>query len=288
MHNLFANSLFTIRRGQSTSSRGLSPRLWSRVNGQSLSPDGFANGCFIGDDFKCFGKTTAVSSNIGRYNSEGVQYYSYEGTGDAIAQLATERDGVIKITGAATNNNETWLQPGDSASVIGCIDTTAGYSKLLIFEARIKFGQVTTTSNYFIGLSEENLAAAGTAADTGGALADKDYIGFVVNETDSSSLKFKWNKAGGGGAVTLLTYGTALVADTWYKLGFVYDPDAPADKRIKVFVNNTEQSTYGTNTQVTAATFPNGEELNMLYGQKNNNAAISTQMDWWGFYQQSV
>ena len=281
MNGLFASALFTIHQGQD-GGRGLSPRLWKSVAQQSMSPDGLSQGYMAGDDFRTVALTTAVSANVGRYAGEAGGYLSYEDTGGAIAQLATESGGVLNITTDGTDNDEMWLQPGMATSVLGMISDTAGSDKKLIFEARFRVSKVTNTLNYFIGLSEEGLAAADTVTDAG-ALASKDLIGFWVTEADGDSLKFGYRKAGQA-LTTVGTFGTALAASTWYKVGFIYDP--AETKKIRFYVDNVEQTDYVTATNIAAATFPDGEELNFLAGVKNGTAAISyIDLDWWNFFQ---
>lgn len=281
-NGIFPSSLFTCHRGMS-GGRGLSPRLWSRVQGQSLSPDGFSNWYFAGSDFLNFGMTTAVASNIGRYADASGAYLSYEDTGNAIAPLETEVGGVIRISLDATDNDETWIQPGTAKSVLGKVSDTAGQDKLMLFESRFRVGQINE-QNVLIGLSEEGLAVADTISDAG-ALADKDFLGFFIQEGSGSALKFGYRKSGQA-LQTLATFGTSLVASTWYKVGFVYDPSAPSAKRLAWYVDNVEQSTYVTATNIADATFPDGEELNLLAGIKNGTAAIRTlDLDWWNFAQ---
>lgn len=283
----FMSQLYTMHKsltGQGTT-RGLSPQIWNRLAGGMLSTDGILNGFFNGDDFTCFGDTYALAANVGRYAGECGAYRSYQDTGDVISQLATEVGGVLDITTTTTDNNESWIQPGNATSVFGKVLASA--PKMLLFEARIRPLQVTDTYNTFCGMSEEGLAAADTITDAG-ALASKDLLGFWVLEADGDSLKFGWRKAGQA-AVTLGTYGTALAANTWYKVGFAYDPSPhiPPAKRLTFYVNNVEQTTYGTDTLLAAATFPDGEELGMLFGIKNQtNVGKTVQMDWWQAYQQ--
>ena len=283
MFTLFPTSLYTVHKGQA--GRLLSPRIWSRVESQLLAPDGANQGFFIGSDLRCFGASAAVSSNVGRYGDEACQYLSYEDTGDAIGQIATDRNGAVKITGAATDNNESWIQPGGAASVMALISDTAGSDKLLAFEARVKVGQITETG-LFVGLSEEGLAAANTLVDDTGALASKDFIGFHAPMAASDCvLSFVYRKAGQT-AQTVISGVHTLVADTYVNLGFVYDPQEQPSKRIKIFVNNEEQSTYVTAANIAASTFPDGEELNFLFGQKAGAAAAKTStIDGWALYQ---
>ena len=218
------------------------------------------------------------ASNLGKYAS-------YIDTGNTIRQLATERNGVLRILTDATDNDEAWITTGGNTGVLGVISNTAGDDKPLWFGARIRKAAVADNeSGTFIGLAEEGLAAADTITD-GGALADKDFIGFFQPETDGDGVDFVWRKAGQA-VQTLIPDVAILVAATFVNLGFKFDPMAPPDRRIKVFVNNVEQSTYGTAAQIAAATFPNGEELAMLFGLKNGAGnARSIDCDWWRFGQ---
>jgi hypothetical protein len=277
--------LYTMHKsltGQGTM-RGLSPNIWSRLAGGMLSPDGQLNGYFNGDDFTSFGDTYAVAANLGRYAGEAGAYRSYEDTGGSITQLATAVGGVVAIATDGTDNDEMWLQPGHATSVFGKIDVSA--PKMFLFEARVKISSVADSTNWYCAMTEEGTAAADTISDAG-ALGDKDTVGFWVLEADGDALKYGWKKAGQT-AVTN-AYSTALVADTFYKLGWAYDPSPhiSPSKRLTFYVNNVEQTSYGTDTTLAAATFPTGEELNFLFGHKNGSAAAKTSsIDWWACYQ---
>lgn len=281
MFSFLPQSLFTMHRGQ----RGkLSPRLWAPAVEHCMGPDG-GYAVMAGSDFMCFGVGTATTSNVGTFADEGGAYRSYEDTGGSIAQIATEVGGVVNLATDATDNDEMSLQPGGTKSVLGKISDTAGADKLLIFETRFRISAVGDTKmNTFIGLMEETTAASNTIGDTG-TIADKDYIGFYVAEGDGDELTFVYKKNGQTAQVPF-TYGTAIAADTWYNVGFCYNPKAPPDKRIKLFIDNVEQTTYITATNIAAATFPDGEELNALWAIQSADGAIKTLgLDCWAFYQ---
>jgi hypothetical protein len=252
----------------------------SCVTSSNLGPRPFGV-VFIGDDFRSFNDSYAVASNVGRYASEAGGYRSYEDTGGSIVPVAADKNGTIKLTTAATDNNEVWIQPGNATNVLCDINKTT--PALTIFEARVKTSAITTTTNFFVGLSEEGLAAADTVTDAG-ALASKDFLGFWALEADSSALKFGYRIA--GQAAQTIVAAATLAADTWIKLGFVYDPNEPPSQRITAYVNNVPLSTYITKTLLEASLFPNNQGMNMLFGVKNNNANVNVSMDWWGLYQQ--
>lgn len=281
------SGIYTSYLSAGDSDAGFSGNLWGRMEDCTTSVFGKRH-VVVSDDFHNFGLTTAVTSNVGRYASAGGVYKSYEDTGGAISQLATHTGGVISIGTDNTDNDEVWLQAAGSTGVFGAISDTAGSSKLTIFETRFRLPQVTSTYNLFIGLAEEGLAAADTITDAG-ALASKDFFGFHVAESDGDALNFVYRLAGQN-AVTKISGVQALAADTWYKAGAIFDPSAPASKRIKVYVGNTEQSTYVTATNIATATgdaFPDGEEMSFLVGVKNQTTTASTVLvDWFRYFQE--
>ena len=55
-----------------------------------------------------------------------------------------------------------------------------------------------------------------------------------------------------------------------------------AEKRMKLFVNNVEQSTYVTATAIAAATFPLSDAMSLVLSAKAGAATASTvDIDWW-------
>lgn len=277
---LFVPQLFTGHRGENTS--GLSPRLWAKLYGSMMEADGCARLVFIGDDFLSYkGQETYTSAA-----SDGVGYTTYIDGSNTIVGLADEIGGVVALTTDTTDNDEVWMQVGSATSVCGAISDTAGSDFLTVFECRIKKGSIAdNVSAIFCGLAEEGCAAADSKADNTGVLADKDYIGFDTVHADGDAMNFVYRKSGQT-AVEKIAGVHVPVADDFVKLGFIYDPSAPAAKRIKVFVNNTEQSTYITATNIATATFPDGEELAPLFGVKNGTTTASElAIDWWAFGQ---
>lgn len=285
LQNLTPSHL-VVHRGTTATSPKLSTDAWKKVDATGLSPNGDNPPHYASDDFCNFsgfspaisGTTALPSTTVPGPSGYGV-YLDTATSACSVTQTAVA-GGVARLATGATDNHEAWITSGGNTGTIGAI--SSGGTKRVIFEAKVKFGAVADV-NYFVGLTEEGCAAANTIGDTG-TLADKDYIGFSVNEGDSDALLFVYKKAGQT-AQTLLTYGTALQAGTWYNLAFHIDPDAPEAKRLKVLVNNVEQSTYGTKTQLEAATFPAGEELAFTAGVKNDGATASTMdIDCWAAY----
>lgn len=285
MFGFLPHRLFTTHLGQSTT--GLSPRIWGKVSGSLMDSSGQKRLVLAGDDFVSL--HGALSGTAGEYYGEAGGYKSYQDSGCTIAQADDAKGGVAKLSFDGTGaNDEIWLQSCGGAGVLGAISDTAADAHLTAFECRVKFSAITDdTLCAFIGLAEEGLIAADTKVDTTGVLASKDLIGFDVVAADGDALNFVYRKADQD-LQTKISGVQALAADTWYKLGFLYDPNPPTpdSKRIRVFVDNTEQSTYVTATDIAAATFPDGEELSFLVGGKQvPESAANIQVDWWAFAQ---
>jgi len=232
------------------------------------------------DDFENF------ATHISDQNTQ--QYASYIDTGVTIQQLATidlseGEMGVIEVAGNDADNDEGVLQAGGSTGVQVKISDTAGEDFMVVMEARMKKASIADNAlAFFLGLAEEGLTAAEALVDDTGAVPDKDLIGFSCQHDNGELVDTVYRKSGGA----LQTVGTSvdtLVADTWVKLGLVYNPRARSADRIKFYVNGKEQGDKVTGTNIAAATFPDGEELSLLLATKVGAAAESKfQMDWWG------
>jgi hypothetical protein len=284
---LFANALYTLHQG-AASTRGLSPRVWGKARNQMLTPDG-ANAFMTGDDFTEFSGMIPAISGATAYPSvvsgDG-RYLGYFDTGTTTSnalRLTGVTGGVCRLTTGATDNHLTILNSGD----LGIISDTAADAKLTIFEARIRLATEVAAGSMFVGLATPTLCTAdgGLIANAGGLIATGGGIGFMVKEDEPAEIDFVYQAASQAETVVIDTLQTA-VADTWYKLGFVYDPLAPTSKRITCYLDNVEQSTYVTGTNIAAATFPDAEYLGAHMAAMSEGAAAKlVDIDWWQFYQ---
>lgn len=261
------------------SNRGLSGNLW-----KTCDIDAFRNnpelGFFFYDEFL---------NSSQKITDQNVQdYASYIDTGVTLTQLATATGGVLQVAGNDADNDEGHLQAGGSTGVQAVISDTAGADFELWFEAR--FRSVTSVADngvsIFLGLAEEGLTAADSLVDDTGALkTTADFIGFHNLHADGDAMEFKYQKA--SQAVQVKTSGAlALAANTWYKVGFRYQPKAVTAKRIAIFVDNVELTTYVTGTNIAAATFPDAEELVLTLLTKVGAASeCKVDLDWWALAQ---
>ena len=252
-------------------SRSPSARIWGKLpifewaNGNG--------GFFFHDDFINFPKMSTAADTG--------QYASTADTGNTITGIADEIGGHVRLLTDATDNDSAGITTGGNVGVICTIDDAA--PQIVAFEARIKKSLITDNGvAFFCGLSEEALAAGDTLVDDTGALADKDFIGFKNLHDSGAAMDFVYKKEGQT-ENELIAGVQTMVADTYYKVGFLYDPfNHPNSKKIKIFVDGLEQSTYVTQALIEAAAFPAGEEMALLMYMKNGAAAIGEFVcDWW-------
>ncbi|MHC4511270.1 MAG: hypothetical protein ACYTAO_20365, partial [Planctomycetota bacterium] len=168
------------------------------------------------------------------------------------------------------------------------VSDTAADAKKLWFEARVKKSSITDEyMAFFVGLGWDHGSGVSVAkttclTDDEGELGAFSFLGFTVDLSNADSMDFAYI-AEGGSQTDGIAGLDVVVADTYMKLGFVYDPDAPAANRIAVFLNNVEQSTYITKALIEAAAFPDAEPMAMVWATKVGTGSLSdtAQMDWW-------
>lgn len=258
--------------------RGLSPALWQNWPAKLLASPGL--GIFIFDDFENVPAMT-TGANTGRY-----AFYQDTGVtlkGIPTVNFGTKNDsGVLEVAGNDADNDEGSITTGGNSGAFAMISDTAGDKRKVIFECRIKKASIAdNAAAFFVGLAEENLAAADTLIDDTGEVASKDLIGFQVLHADGELVNSIYRKAAQAKQTVKASVAT-MVADTYMRLGFIYQPNAVAAEQIAFFVDGIEQPDYVTGTNIAAATFPDAEELAMLWATKVGAAAESKlQLDWW-------
>lgn len=260
----------------SASDRLLSPGIWTGFPTTEIQA-GAKDGVFEFDDFTSYETvaTTVVNAPHGVPVFEGTTAVR----GTAGTTQATSH-GILELFVTA-DDEEASLERGGGTSAPYLINNAAGESKKLCFECRVKDSLIDNVGNHFIGLAAPGTLVADFINDTGTDYSDTSFIGFTRHEDDGDSWDFTYQAT--GQAFSNIATGIHVpVADTFVKFGFVYDPDAPNARKIKIFVNSVEQSTYITTTLIDTATFPEGEALNIGAATKASSAADRTlSVDWW-------
>ena len=290
MFGFLPNNLFTGHHNQDTS--GLSPLLWKRVTGSMMSSDGSKRLVLAGDDFNGVHHAGTVTDLHSEMN---YVIYADDTSNHVVAGAADEKGGVLQlvIDASAAAEEEVGIELGDATGQIGQISDTAADAHLTAFECRIKMNGVTDaalTNGQFCtlaGLVGPGSVDGDVLTDTSGIPTAANHgIGFHVPLDDADTVNFFY-EAASQTRVDAISDVAALVNNTFLKLGFVYDPSAPSSKRITVYVDNVEQSTYVTGTQIAAATFPDAETLVPAFAVKGivGSKAVELAIDWWAFAQ---
>lgn len=285
MFGFLPHQLLTVHRNQNTA--GLSPKLWSQVTGSLMSADGSKRLFLAGDDF-------AAVQNAGTMtdlHSEMSYVLFADDTTNHKAQGASdEKGGVLQlvIDSGAGANEEIGIESGDGTGQLGQISDTAADAHMTAFECRIKVSSITDGKLALLaGLVGPGSVDGDTLTDTTGVPTAANHgIGFTLAADDGDSIDFFY-EAASQTRVDKITGVAVPVADTFLKLGFLYDPDAIAAERIKVYVDNVENGTYVTATNIAAATFPDAEALTFAYAMKGiaGSLALEAAIDWWAFAQ---
>lgn len=285
---MFQHTNYTVHASQDGS--GLSGNLWADVLEPGLAPAGGNGGIFEGDDFNRFqGFTNAISGVTGLPSTtvpgvDGYQIYVDSATtASGVSRLADVVGGVARFSPGATDNHLAILGTND----LGRISDGSGEKKRVMFEARVRFPTQVTDGSVFIGLASPGaIVDGGLIANDGALKADQGGIGFRIKEDDPDGLDIVYQAASQTEQV-VLNEAQVVSADTWYKVGFKYDPfNAVASERIKFFIDNVEKGSYVTDTNIAAATFPDGDFLGVfLAAMTEGTTARLMDVDWWAYYQ---
>lgn len=169
------------------------------------------------------------------------------------------------------------------------IDRTAAYK--LWFEARIKVSAITDAKNdVFVGLMEDAALTATVPITAAGALADQNLVGFLRPETarttagTGGAIMNTVYKANGVAAVTVQNDAVTLAADTYTKLGMVYDPNPSYDVAdtalggankflLKFFQDGLQCATTKQIPSAQGTDFPNDVKMNFVFAILNATAS---------------
>jgi hypothetical protein len=218
--------------------------------------------------------------------------------------ILTDQDtGVTFITSKTSDIGELVLAGADATQDFGVVTKPTPLVKFevgrkLWFEMRVKKEDVTDDTAAFYGLAWNNASGSeapvdGTLlADTSGALltgtSGQSIIGFHVDIAAASTVDFVHGAEGQTPIVAEAGIAT-LVADTYMKLGFKYDPGKnESSGLIEIWIDGTAIATKEVTSAIIAgATFPTDEVMTPAWVQKivgtaNTGGAI----DWWAVCQE--
>ena len=246
-------------------------------------------GRFFQDDFVCVGEALGfVADGAAAHNQLSCGPYKVFATATVGFEGSATEDALI-TTAMDADNNEAYLGTGSGAFVIS---DTAGEDRELIFECQFKKSSITDDElDMFIGLASPAAIAAGGLVDgTGIPLVNGgSFCGFNT-VTAAGEILQAGHKAAGDAAITAVIASSAtLVADTYVKAGFRYNPRAIGAERIEWWINGTKQTTFTTSTQIAAATFPDQEEMCMAVLWKIGDTVTEVgTLNWWRIWQEPI
>lgn len=140
--------------------------------------------------------------------------------GTTAFNLQTLAGGVLEVSCGDTDRDESYIEFGQGAGVLSApFDMTDAGGKPLFFSTRVKSLEILDTS-IFIGLAEENAAAADFLTNDSGVLADKDLVGFNILTATPAAWNVTWKKA--GQAVQIIAAAAVNAAD-WHIFSFWFD-----------------------------------------------------------------
>lgn len=242
--------------GSELSGNGLTDSLWADCPIDSIK-NGTVQGIIVEPPLESYESTATTVENMC-----GVPTFEGDCTMNGVAAVG----GGVALFGT-TNNEEASLQICGETSAPFVIPAASTSGKKLWFECEVKKSIITAdTGGFFVGLASEGAMVADFIADAGDDFSDVDLLGFW-NLEGEANIDVITQKTGAAFDKIIDSVET-LVADTYTRLGFIYDPDAPKKKKIKFFVNGKEQTTYvgeasGDQTVYIQDTtnFPGGEEM---------------------------
>lgn len=196
----------------------------------------------------------------------------WKAAGDAsyvVAAPTGTLGGIVSLTPATGSNNEVYFQLGELGTET-FIEYTISSSKKSWVEFRFAIDDTSADTGFVaIGLAEEGSAAGNFLADAGNDIADKDFIGAIIFEDKTDTLKFIYQTSGSA-FVTLDS--TIIDSMGYHTFGINFD----GDSTVAFYWDGSEVATVFTS----ATGFPDGEELSPIIAVKNGAQDKSLFLDW--------
>lgn len=260
--------------------RGLSPALWADFPIAEVQ-NGTRDGVFQYDDFL---ETAFVVPTTEAMYGNGWKGFSSTGgvltTTGSDATAANSAWGVIALGSDGDDEGASLQKCNAPFKITGPQATAAARSGRLVFECRVKVSSIADTiSDCFIGLCElSTLTATVPITATAGTLADKNFVGFHRLATDGDQFDVKY-KADGQTVATVVADAQQLVADTYVKLGFVYNP---LTSYMSFYGNGLNFGTDYLTVATAGNPFPNDVNLALTIATLNAAGSISPtfSVDW--------
>lgn len=242
-----------------------SPSIWADCPASEIN-SGYTDGVHLFDDF---GNGPLVAAGA---EADYGGYRGFADTGGSVADGA-EWGGTLVLSSDGDNEGA-GLRSGCAPFQID-----RGQGKFW-FEARVKTSTIADAKHgIFLGLTGAVAITATSPIAAAGTLADINFVGFHRLEGDGDMFDTVY-KADGVTQVTLQADAVTLVADTYVKLGMVFDPKTNV---LTFYKNGVPLSTTYSVPAEDGTDFPNDVRLGILISVLNATASTpgSSEIDWW-------
>lgn len=265
--------------GVANTARGPSPQLWGSCPADEITQNPTL-GIHIFEDFTHFPAYVGTNAaNTTSINGHKVYWGAGTSVGPGCSQSATEQGGVFVLSASDLTNISGSIQMES-----GAILANASVKKMW-FEGRIKASTIANdTLGWFFGLLETGVLTTVIPVAADDTLSSHNLIGFHRDAGDGDMLDIKY-RADGQTVQVVQADAVTLVADTYVKLGILYDTTADASQRIKFYKNGVDIGYYVTQTQCDAATFPDDVILGPVLASTAKTAAGAgtVSLDWYRY-----
>ena len=191
---------------------------------------------------------------------------------NAPVRVVDTLNGRLAITSGATDNDQS-ICAGEVDLVH--ISDADGEKQKLWFEARVKVSSIADMG-LFVGLAAESVVAVDFLADNSADLvATAACIGFHVLTATPTAVGTSY-QAASQTKQAVQTGVHTLVADTYVKLGMIYNPNATDAEKVTFFVNGVPQTSFVTATNIAAATFPDSVNMTFMMTTITGEAVTKT------------
>jgi hypothetical protein len=261
MLNLLSPALFTNHRGQSKADAP-SNRIWSRIKGETVSPDGTASARGIISNFQGGGCNVT--------NTTGLTGEGYSAFGDAGCGAVSQADGSgLRLTCTGTNLEANII----SGAGVGGIGTLS-LDSTLAFETVVKLTPAATTNfSLLAGVIEPGSGGNNAIVDTTGVpKASTDFVGFYVKKDNV----IRFGYVNGAGTISDVSGATkTIVSGTSYKLGFLIDSNSK-DELLKVFIDGVQVGQKTRAELLADAEWPDDTNFAAIVATKSVSGSAST------------
>lgn len=237
--------------------------LWHQVDAEMATPGLWSHSWENFDEFGFAVPTTEGA--IGKHKG-------FSSTGGLFTRV-DEEGGVIGLGSDGDNEGSSIGQAFFPFKII----QNAGE---LVFEARVKSSTIADTKHgIFVGLIESAALSATVPIAANGTLADQNLVGFHRLEGDGDKIDTVY-KADGVTAVTVKADAITLVADTYVKLGMVFNRGG--DNVLRFYKNGVELADTKAIPSAAGTDFPNDVRLGWVIAALNATATTpgTASADW--------